>query len=184
MVEEKFYSPSNRVLGAIGLLVGLAALVAIVLEGPDLGEWVAIFGIVLAMTLVWAFLVRPEIRLGAERLTLRNPLVRHDIPLQLVTGIEVRRWTIVLLRDGKLTSSAVSRGRLELARHDRVGPPDLDATSVPGTADLMTARIRARLDESELLPLPDDAEVRRTPAWPELAVIGVAALGLVITLLL
>ena len=42
------------------------------------------------MALVWAFLVRPEIRLTAESLTLRNALSRDEVPLQVVTGVEVR----------------------------------------------------------------------------------------------
>lgn len=178
MTEEKFSSPGNRLLGAIGIALGAAAVLAMAVDGPGRSELVAIFAISFVAALFWAFLVRPQIRLTPTTLTLRNPLVSHRIPLQLVKAVEVRRYTIVSLTDSELTSTAMSRGIREIARHDRGGPASRDQ------AGFMTGRIHARVDESRHKPVEGEVAVRRTPAWVEIALLAGSALGLAVTLLL
>jgi len=181
MTEEKFSSAGNRVLGVIGVALGVTAIVAILANGPGREEMIAVFAIGLFVTLFWAFLLRPQIRLTPTTLTLRNALDTVAVPVRLVTAVEVRRYTVIGLADStRLTSTAMSRGFYQLARHDRGRPAPGDP------ADFMTARIRSRIEESSHTPAGDDADagIRRTPALPELAVLVACALGVVVSLLL
>jgi hypothetical protein len=182
MTEEKFNSPGNRVLGVIGVALAVAAIVAMAVNEPGRGEAIGIFAVAFVATLSWAFLIRPQIRLTATTVTLRNPLSSVAVPVQLVTAVEVRRYTVIALADSQLTSTAVSRGVLELARQDRA--PASGGIPAGDPASLMTARIEARMDESRNAPPVADAEVRRTPAWPEIALLAVSAIGVVFALLL
>jgi hypothetical protein len=144
---------------------------------PGRGEFIAIFAVGLVIALCWAFMIRPQIRLTETTLTLRNALDTVEVPLQMVMRVDVRRYTIIELAEGRLTSPAVSRMFVQMARADRGGVEPDD------TAAFMTSRIKARLDESSLLPLPDDAAVRRTPAWVEIGLLAACALGLVVAIL-
>lgn len=181
MNEEKFSSPGNKVLGFMGVGLGAIAIVAILANGPGRDEVVAIFVIALVVTLFWAFLLRPQIRLTPTTLTLRNALTTVTVPVHRVTAVEVRRYTVIGLDDStRLTSTAMSRGIYQMARSDR-------GRSVAGDpASFMTSRIEARIEESRhALGGPDaDAGIRSTPAVPELAVIGACAIGAVVGLLL
>lgn len=186
MTVEKFSSPGNRILGGIGALLGIAAIVAMAVNGPGRGELIAILAIGLLVTLCWTFMIRPQIRLTETALTLRNPLVTIDVPLQMVMKVEVRRYTLVDLAEERLSSPAVSRMLIQMARADRSGAQSPSGTPEPGfgdTAGFMTSRIKARMDERALVPLPDDAAVRRTPARLEMGLLAVSALGLVVALL-
>ncbi len=176
MTEEKFSSPGNRLLGGIGAALGLAAVIAMLAYGPGRSELVAIFAIVFAVTLIWAFLIRPEIRLSETALTLRNPLATVAVPIQKVMRVDVRRFTIVELDEGGLTSPAMSRMAMQIAKADRGG-------TINDGAEFMLARVRARMDESALVPLPEGADIRRTPALVELGVLATCAVAVVVLLL-
>jgi hypothetical protein len=176
MTEEKFGSPGNRVLGGIGAVLGLAAIVTMLAYGPGRNEAIAIFVIALLVVLCWAYLVRPQLRLTESALTLRNPLETIVVPIQLVRDVDVRRFTVVRLEEGGFASPAVARMAMQIAKADRGG-------TMADAAEFMLSRIRARMDESAMVPLPEGAGVRRSPAWLEIGLLVGSALGLVVSLL-
>ncbi len=88
---------SAVVTGAVGAAAGLALLVPGVLASPR--NWVLISSLVLALVLVWLFVVRPAAVIHEEGIRLVNPMRVVDLTWPAIA--EVRsRWALELFADG------------------------------------------------------------------------------------
>ena len=85
---------SSVVVGVLGGLAGLALLVPALLTEPR--SWTLISTVVLALVLLWLFVVRPCAVIHAEGIRLVNPLRVVDVTWPAIT--EVRsRWALELV---------------------------------------------------------------------------------------
>ncbi len=89
---------SAVVVGVIGGLAGLALLVLGLLTEPR--SWTLVSTVVLALVLLWLFVVRPCAVIHAEGIRLVNPLRVVDVTWPAIT--EVRsRWALELVVEGR-----------------------------------------------------------------------------------
>ena len=89
---------SSIAVGVVGAVAGLALLVPAMLTSPR--SWALISSVVLALVLLWLFVVRPAAVIHDEGIRLVNPLRVVDVTWPTIT--EVRsRWALELVADGK-----------------------------------------------------------------------------------
>jgi lysylphosphatidylglycerol synthetase-like protein (DUF2156 family) len=89
---------SSIAVGVVGALAGLALLVPALLTSPR--SWALISSVVLALVLLWLFVVRPAAVIHDEGLRIVNPLRVVDVTWPTIT--EVRsKWALELVADGK-----------------------------------------------------------------------------------
>ncbi|WP_256795984.1 PH domain-containing protein [Terrabacter sp. Ter38] len=89
---------SSVTVGVIGAAAGLALLVPGVLTEPR--SWTLISSVVLALVLLWLFVVRPCVVIHAEGIRLVNPLRVVDVTWPAIS--EVRsRWALEIVADGR-----------------------------------------------------------------------------------
>ena len=89
---------SSVAVGVIGGLAGLALLVPGLLTQPR--SWTLISSVVLALVLLWLFVVRPSVVLHAEGVRIVNPLRVVDVTWPAIT--EVRsRWALEVVASGR-----------------------------------------------------------------------------------
>jgi hypothetical protein len=89
---------SSVTVGVIGGLAGLALLVPGLLTEPR--SWTLISTTVLALVLLWLFVVRPSVILHAEGLRIVNPLRVVDLTWPVIS--EVRsRWALEVVAEGR-----------------------------------------------------------------------------------
>ena len=89
---------SSIAVGVIGAVAGLALLVPALLTEPR--SWTLISSLVLALVLLWLFVVRPAAVIHDEGIRLVNPLRVVDVTWPTIT--EVRsKWALELVADGK-----------------------------------------------------------------------------------
>lgn len=91
--------PGSAVLvGVVGGLAGLGLLVPALLTSPR--SWALISTVVLALVLLWLFVVRPAVVIHAEGIRLVNPMRVVELTWPAIT--EVRsRWALELVADGR-----------------------------------------------------------------------------------
>jgi hypothetical protein len=89
---------SSVTVGVIGAAAGVALLVPGLLTAPR--SWTLISTIVLALVLLWLFVVRPCVVIHAEGVRLVNPLRVVDVTWPAIG--EVRsRWALEIVADGR-----------------------------------------------------------------------------------
>lgn len=89
---------SSVAVGVIGAVAGLGLLVPGLLTEPR--SWTLISTVVLALVLLWLFVVRPCVVVHAEGVRIVNPLRVVDVTWPAIT--EVRsRWALELVADGQ-----------------------------------------------------------------------------------
>jgi hypothetical protein len=89
---------SSVVVGVGGGLAGLALLVPAVLGSPR--NWTLISADVLALVLLWLFVVRPCVVIHSEGIRLVNPLRVVELSWPVIT--EVRsRWALEIVAEGR-----------------------------------------------------------------------------------
>jgi len=179
---EKFHSSGSRVLGVIG--VGLALLFAAIvatdgLEGSD-GVLLCVFGFF--GVLVWSAMVRPQVRLGGDRLFLRDMLSTVSFPVAAVEAVEVRQVLVLRAGGRKFTSAAVSKSRYQVlrahpgvARDEKLFPNFVEDRIRFWSED---ERAKTGLSRGEV-PL----DLHRAVAWPEIALMVLFGVGAVVLLL-
>ncbi|MDC5698511.1 PH domain-containing protein [Intrasporangium calvum] len=114
---------SSIAIGAFGAVAGLALLLP-ALRGPD-RDWVVISSIVLALVLLWLFVVRPCAQLGPDGIRLVNPLRVVDLTWPVIE--EVRsRWALELVSAGRRYTAWGVPADPGRPRHGRstVAPPE------------------------------------------------------------
>lgn len=89
---------SSVVVGVIAALAGLALLASALLS--DQRSWTLVSTVVLALVLLWLFVVRPSVVIHAEGVRLVNPMRVVDLTWPVIT--EVRsRWALELVAGGR-----------------------------------------------------------------------------------
>jgi hypothetical protein len=85
-------------VGVVGGLAGLALLVPALLSGDR--SWVLISSVVLALVLVWLFVVRPCAVIHDEGVRIVNPLRSIDITWPMIEDIK-SKWALELFSGGR-----------------------------------------------------------------------------------
>lgn len=201
--DEPIYTPTSGTMsGWVGLGITVIVLAAVLVDDRTLhGLRYAVAALVFGV-LVWSFLLRPRVVVGARELELRNPFSSWHVPLAGVRVVEVRAVTRVSTDDRTYEGVAVGRPARSLLRGGQqrtrfldtpgrsIRLPDepeatrrqrgqLDANAV---ADLLVEQVLYAADrarESGEAPAP----ARHTWAVPELAALAVLVTGLVVSLL-
>lgn len=89
---------SSVAVGVVGAVAGIALLIPGVLTEPR--SWTLISTIVLALVLLWLFVVRPSVVIHAEGIRLVNPVRVVDVTWPAIS--EVRsRWALEIVADGR-----------------------------------------------------------------------------------
>jgi len=197
--DVEWFSPTHgRVAGAVTLVVCLVVAGAAVLDrdgGLDTVPWwlVALMGFI--ASLAWASMLRPRLAIAGDELVMRNMLETVRLPLAGIEEVAARQVFAVRVGEKKFLCSAISRGRRELNPRSRPVRDVFTNVALPsGTAGGMEAsyavlvenRVRAaaqtardqrgvaiRSDEQAALL----AEVVRTPAWVEIALLTLTAVA-------
>lgn len=169
--SEQYLSASNRITGAIVLVIGALGLVDIALEwrsatGLLVGSVIGIF-----MVLAYAGLMRPSVTLSPEYLLLRNHLRDRLIPWSKVTGVDVADILRVHTEDNRYRAPGVQLVMRDL-RKQRVGGRKLAADSSISKADFVVNRI-----ESLQAQYADQSNGDVVTSWarPEVIALGVLA---------
>jgi hypothetical protein len=201
--DRTFRPTSGTFLGWVGVaLAGGGVVDALLddrsLEGLRFALGAAIFGL-----LVWCFMLRPRLVIGARDLQLRNPFLTWYVPLASVRKVAVRAVTRVHTDERRFDGVAVGRPARSLTRarpvrRGSIGLPglgssryaeDADASRVPRgeldadmTADLVVEQILFAADRAREAH-PDPRPARRTWAWVELGALALMLVALVVSLL-
>lgn len=192
---ERFRPTSGRFTGGVLILAG-APLFVLSLVDPDQVVLEVGVGGLLAALLGWAAALRPRVSLVGEHLELRNMLETVTIPLGAVEELAVRQVLAVRAGEKRFTSPAVGRRRKALLKGGASVQTESAKTKpdvAPSYAEFVEERIRQRISDvrarsgvrlgsDEQAALADG--VRRTPAWPEIAALGVTLLALVVVIVL
>lgn len=89
---------SSVVIGVIAALAGLGLLVSGLLESPR--SWALVSSVVLALVLLWLFVVKPCVIIHAEGVRLVNPMRVVELTWPVIA--EVRsRWALELVAEGR-----------------------------------------------------------------------------------
>jgi len=142
---------SAVVVGVLGGLAGLALLIPALLTAPR--SWTLISTVVLALVLIWLFVVRPCAVIHAEGIRLVNPLRVVDVTWPAIT--EVRsRWALELVVEGtRYTAWGVpadpgrprhGRGLLTLGANKVRGK---GTTETPSTSKVEAQAVAAEVEE-------------------------------------
>lgn len=192
--EHEWFTPtSGRVTGVLALLVVVMLLASAVRHpgepyAPTLG-----FGAAFAGVLVWAALLRPKLAVTDRTLVLRNMLETVRVPLAAVEQVAVRQVLAVRAGGKRYVSPAVGHSLRRVVHSDVPGakPPGADigrdSVAMP-YAEFVASRIRQRCADARAQQGVEDgsdeqfalaADVRRHPAYAEIAALLVTGLGLV-----
>ena len=168
---EQYLSSSNRITGAIVLVIGALALLDIVLEWRTATGLMVASIIAILMVLDYVGLIRPSVTLSPEHLLLRNHLRDHVIPWSKVTNVDVTDILRVHTEDNRFRAPGVQLVMRDL-RKQRVGGRKLSPESSVSRADFVVDRIETHLEQ---YGEQSRGEVVTTWARPELTALGVLA---------
>jgi hypothetical protein len=169
--REQYVSTSNRITGAVLMLIGVLGLLDIVIEWRTLSGLLVGSLIAILMVLAYVGLVRPSVTLSADNLVLRNHLRDRVIPWSTVTGADVADILRVHTADNRFRAPGVQLVMRDL-RKQRVGGRKLSADSSISRADFVVDRIEAHMTQ---YGEQSDGQVMTTWARPELTIVGVLA---------
>ncbi|MGN6251960.1 MAG: hypothetical protein ACTHNS_09140 [Marmoricola sp.] len=184
-VDEPAFGPtSGTVSGWFGIVLALVVLV-VALTDPTFGDTVPlVLGALLAISLVWAVLLRPRVVLRRGALLLRNGFLDTAVPYGLIDRVTVRSATHVFVGERRYVGNAVGRSTLRMVRderrpsRDRVPPGDV---AVGGNLpDFLEQQVADRIRDAAR----GEGRVQRSVAWPEVAAVVALAAALALALAL
>ena len=201
------FAGGGRVTGVIGLVVA-AGIVVLALVDPGEIPLPVVAGAILAAVLIWATMLKPQVSVADHRLVLRNMLETIRIPLAAIEDLAVRQVLVVRVGEKRFVSPGVGRSVRQAVTASRSeGPthtkPALGPALGGGTPSQVDAgiayadwvehrlkdlaqldrdrlRIRRYSDEAEALA----SEVRREPAFVEIAALVASATFFVVSFLI
>jgi hypothetical protein len=197
---EHFVPTAGRVTGVLGLLVAAGFVVLSLVARDDVPAAVGA-GALVAGVLVWV---------STETLHLRNMLETIHVPLAAVDELVVRQVLVVRVGEKKLVSPALGRRLRKLMRAPRPttllmpalpermddpigGPTEARPPTDIDYVDYVEGRLRDAIDKARsrhgITRYSDEAEalardVRRQPAWAEIAALVLVAGLFVLSLFL
>ena len=89
---------SSVVVGVVGAVAALGLLVPALLTSPR--SWALISSVVLALVLLWLFVVRPSVVIHAEGIRLVNPMRVVELTWPVITDVR-SRWALELTAEGR-----------------------------------------------------------------------------------
>jgi len=200
----RFTPNSGTATGWAGLVLAAVAVVVVLVDDRSIGSTrfamvAALFGL-----LLWCYMLRPRVTIGAHELELRNPFTSWHVPLVDVRRVTVRAVTMVYTDERRFDGVAVGRPVRTLVRGHTVpqrhlGVPGLGSNRISEgaaasrqpkgqldanmLADYLTEQILAAAERARE-GAPATRPPRRSWAWPELVALGALVIGLVVSLLL
>jgi hypothetical protein len=191
-------------MGWTGVAIAVVAIVLLLfgdhsLETTRFAFVVGIFGL-----LVWCYMLRPRLVIGAAEVELRNAFSSWHVPLADVRRVAVRAVTMVYTDERRFHGVAVGRPVRSLrggrqSKGPAIGIPGLGARyadldhatpqqikgnlDADGVADFVTEQILLYSDRARSVAHPELAP-RRSWAWAELGALALLVVGLVVSLLL
>jgi hypothetical protein len=178
---EKFHSSGSRILGGLGIALAVAFAVALGSDGLHGNDGLLLCLTGLGAVLVWAALVRPQLRLAGDRLVVRDMLASVSFPLAAVEAVEARQVVVLKAGGRKFISAAVSKSLYAVLKDNRgvVRDPKAYPNFVENRIWSRAEDERAKLGlQRGEVPL----DLRREPAWPELTLLALFAVGVVVFL--
>ena len=183
MEAEKFHSSGTRILGVVGVVSALLIAALVASDGLEGNDGVAFCLLGFFAVLMWSAMVRPQVQLAGDRLTLRQMLDTVSFPLAAVEAVHVRQVMVLRAGGRKFTSAAVSKPRSQVRKDQRgVARDELMYPNFVEDRILFRseeARARARLSRGEV-PL----DLERAVAWPEIILLVLFGVGFVVLLAL
>lgn len=196
---EKFAPNGGTLIAVLGGLAVAGFIVAWAVDADEVPLWVpgvALFGGVL----VYVSTIRPRVLVQGHDLVLRNMLSTVYIPLASIEEMAVRQVLAVRAGDKRYVCAGVGRSlrqalkgsAVQKAREEMGGiRGEMAAVREPGMnyADFVEVRLqelinedRARRGIAKFSPEADELakQIRRVPAWPELAALAAMALFIVV----
>lgn len=192
-VVERFHPTSGRVSGWLALVLGaVVALAGLAYLDDGFPAWVAAAGLLVAV-LAWASMLRPALWATGEHLVMRNLAETVHIRLAAVEELAVRQVLAVRAGDRRHVSTVLGRTWRKAIVTRGSGPQADGPTEGMAYVDwaehrlhelVDAARTRAgvRSGSKEQLALPD--QVRREPAVVPVALVAIAVVLLVLSLVL
>jgi len=181
---EWFRGTSSWVWGALALL---AAAIVIVIDGVDGWDLAVIAAALLFAVLSYVAIIRPRVGVEAGDLVLHHMYSTQRLPVAAVETVAIGRTLEATAGGRHYVSAAV--GRSLRASFKSNGPRDPQKNYADFVEDRILhladqARVEAgiRRESEEQFALAED--VRRTWAWPWVAVTGVLVVLLVLGLVL
>ena len=169
--------------------VGIAALVLVGGSSFFAGFAVGAVRIALACALLalvlYLNLVRPVVRLRGDRLELVNALSLTSVPLAAIERYDIRLVLMIWAGERRVSSAAIGRSmrslKAEVRGKSRARPRGLTAAlapeytpSTPSLLDVVHSLLRPAIDDARRraeLEHIEVGEVRRTWAWPWIALL-------------
>lgn len=201
--DRTFRPTSGTFLGWVGIGLAVVGIADAIFDDRSLGGVRFALGAAIFGLLVWCFMLRPRVVIGARDLELRNPFLTWYVPLASVRKVAVRAVTRVHTDERRFDGVAVGRPARSLtrsrpARRGSIGLPglgssryteDADANRMPRgqldanmTADFVVEQILYAADRAREAE-PDPRPPRRSWAWVELGALAVLLVALAVTLL-
>lgn len=191
---ERFHATTGRVTGWMTVvLAAVVALTGAVYLDDGFPRWL-IASAVLVGVLAWAAMLRPALWVRDDRLVMRNMVETIHIRLVAVEELAVRQVLAVRAADRRWVSTAVGRSlrKTMTSGRRRTGALDGRSATTVKYVDFVEERLHRLVDEArtaagirpgspEQLAVSD--AVRRERAWVPIALIAVAAVALLVTLL-
>ena len=192
-VVERFQPTSGRLSGWAAVLLSAAVVVAMVVYSDDgFPAWVG--GVALLVgVLAWASMLRPALWVTEEHLVMRNLAETVHIRLAAIEELAVSQVLAVRAGDRRLVSTVLGRSWRKAVKSRRAPSPEDGTREGMRYVDWAEHRLRELVDAArdragvtagseEQRALPD--AVRREPALLPLALIGVAAVLMAVSLFL
>ena len=199
---EKFAPNGGTVIAVIGGLVALGFIVGWAVDTDEVPIWVpavALFGAIV----VYTSTVRPRVRVERRELVLRNMLSTVYLPLAAIEEVAVQQVMAVKAGGKRYVCAGVGRSLRQAMKgsamqkaREQVGGlrGELAAIKEPGMnyADFVEMRILELVNEDRMRrgvkrfsAEADELakQVRREPAWPEIAAMAASAVFVVVAFL-
>jgi hypothetical protein len=182
-VVQRFNATNGRVSGYLGLVAAAVVLVLAVRSwGAEHGPEFAISAL-LGAALTWVALLRPALWVTADHLVMRSMFHTDHVPLGAITKVVVGQVLAVQAAGKRYTSPVVAYTARQVLRSN-AGRDKRPATAADTYQVFVEERILHLAVEHRELYGEVDEPVRRTWAWPEIAVVVVLVAALVVALAL
>jgi hypothetical protein len=184
-VESPSFGPtSGSVTGWFGLFLCAVVVAASFLAHDGIVATRLILAALLAAVVIWAFLLRSRVIVGADAVVLRNSFVEHTVPYSRIDSVDIRTVTCVYIGDKRYVGAGVGHSVRALVRRNipmREAPPPIPKGHLPASAvpDFVLERIRERM---RMAP-ESGGTVTRKFAVPEIVATVMLAVALVVSFL-
>lgn len=192
--EQRFGPTTGAMSGVVGMVLVVAVIVLSVLNertlfGLRVDLVAALFG-----WLIWCFMLRPRVIIGADDVRLRNALVDTTIPLARVTDVSMGTVTAVFVGGERYVGIAVGHSvrnlmRQSVGRRDRGATGEGPTTALSGRllGDKVPDFVAQQINQASIVARTagqSTEPVQRRPALPEFVVLVTLVLALVVSIFL